>query len=398
MRLSSISIMRWVILIAAILVWVNVYAFITRAQTVAAPLLIENLEPSLAIAEPITTVQATVSGGLRDIANLSDQNLQFAIDASSISAVGSYTLEIYPKSIPSHIKVASFAPHTISVTIEPIASKLVDVIAVSRGIPSDKHSVRAVTAAPSQVTIFGAASLLASVSEARAYIDVTRHQSSFTAPSSVVVVNGENRIIQSLRASPTSVKVTVEIVEGAAVRNLGLLPVFSGELPGGFWVQEVVFDPPVVQVRGSQKILESLISLNSTPINLVNRRTSFNDQVAVNLPDGVDLVGENLVMARIILGSTAGTRQFDIAPQYVNVTEGFGVTTITPASIQVVISGDPQTINQLKRSDIKLNLDLTGSLSGSNQITITPAMFSLPPNFQVVSYTPAQVEVVLTRS
>jgi len=397
MRLSSPTLMRWVILISAILVWVNIYAFINRTEIISTPLLIEDLSSHLSIAESVTTVAVTVSGGLRDVSKISASNLQFKLDTSSVTGVGTYTLNVQPKLAPDHIKILSFEPRQLTLTVELTATKSVNVVALSKGNPNDKYSIKSLNAIPAQVIVFGAPTLLDKISEARAYVDVNGQKTSFTVPTPVAVFDGKNQAITSLRIEPTNIKVNVEIVEGASVRNLGLKPSFTGELPGGFWIQEVKFEPTIVQVKGPQKTLDALVSLSSTPISLNNRRASFNEQVAVNLPDGIEMVGENVVLAHVVLGSSEGTRQFDIMPQYINVTEGFGVTTINPASVQVVVSGDPKTINQLKRTDIKLNLDLSGTLSGSNTVTITPAMFSLPPNFQVVSFTPDKVEVVLTR-
>ncbi|MFA5009728.1 MAG: CdaR family protein [Patescibacteria group bacterium] len=397
MRLNSPNIMRWVILIAAVLVWINIYSFLDRTTTISAPLLIENLRSDFAIAEPITVVNATVSGGIRDFASLTDQTFQFTIDASSIAAIGQYTLEIKPKLVPKSVKVVAIEPQQLTATIELVASKIVPVSALSRGMTNDKYSVYSLTAVPSQVQVFGAPSLLAQISEARTYADVSRRKNSFTAPASVAVEDANNHVIHSLRVEPSNVKITVEIIAGAGIRNLGLKPSFIGELPGGFWVKEVKFDPSVVQVRGPQQILEALSSLSSTAINLSDHRSDFNEQVAVDLPSGIEIVGDNLIMAQILVGSSEGTRQLEIVPQYVNVTEGFSITATNPASIQVVVSGDPKAVNQLTRQDIKLNLDLKGTLSGANQIVLTPAMFSAPPNIQIVSFTPDKVEIVLTR-
>lgn len=397
MRLSSIIVMRWVIVFAAILLWVNIYGFLAQPKSLPAPLVVENLNPSFSIAEPITTVTARISGGLRDLSNVNDSNLKFAIDASQITGSGSYTLAITPRPLPPRIKLLGYSPQEIKINVEPTATKIVPVVALTTGSPQNGYSVKTVSPIPAQVEVVGAKSLLDTISEARSYVNVAHHASSFILPATVVVEGDSRYPITSVATRPAIVKVNVEISAGGVVRNLGLKPSFIGELPGGFWVQEVKFEPSVIQVRGQQTILDGLTSLTSTPINLANHRSSFNDQVAVNLPSGVEMVGENLVMAHIVVGSSEGTRQFDITPEYVNVTEGFSVTASTPSTIQVVVSGDPKLINQLKRSDIKLNLDLAGTLSGPNTITITPAMFSLPSNFQVVSFTPDQVEVVLTR-
>ncbi len=391
------SIMRWIVLLTAILVWVNIYAFVDRTKTLDAPVVIENLSQNLAIAEPITTVETTVNGKLRDISKLSDETLQFSIDATKITGIGQFLVTIKPKLVPKNIKVISFTPKELTINIETVSSKTIDVIALSKGSSPDNYSVRSLTSTPSQVLVFGAVSLLDKISQAHVYVDIANRRSSFVVPGEPIVQDAHGKVIQSVHLSPDVIKVNVEIVTGSSIRNLGIRPNFIGELPGGFWVQEVVFNPPIAQVRGPQSKLSTINFLVSTPINLNDRRTNFSEQVAVDLPDGIEMVGDSIVMAEIIIGSGEGTRQLDIVPQYANVTEGFGVTTITPTSVQLVISGDPRVVNQIKRSDIQLKLDLRGSLSGTNKITITPAMFVVPANIQVVSFTPDTVEVVISR-
>jgi hypothetical protein len=63
----------------------------------------------------------------------------------------------------------------------------------------------------------------------------------------------------------------------------------------------------------------------------------------------------------------------------------------------VVVSGAPEAINRLQRDDVVLELDLRGTLSGANLLTVTAAMFKTSAGISVASFTPATVEVVLSR-
>jgi YbbR domain-containing protein len=152
-----------------------------------------------------------------------------------------------------------------------------------------------------------------------------------------------------------------------------------------------------VTVKGNQRILDTLESIPTTPINLDGKRKTFNEQVAVDLPDGITLVGENVVLAEVLVALTTGTRQISVVPQYVNVAEGMSVTTVLPESVAVTVTGDPRVINKIGKRDIKLNLDLSGLLSGSNPVTITESQFTLPAGTSLASFSPASLEVVLVR-
>lgn len=396
-KLLTIPVMRGVVLVTALLLWVNLSALMSKSVEVSSPLELTGLKPGLAVAEIITEVDAQVSGSLYALGAISSESISFAADLSNISEPGRYSREVVPNVLPGGVKLVSFEPKVIVFDIGEEISKTVPAVIKTTGQVADDYSVENVTIAPNQVTIYGAKKILDSISSAKAYIEIDGRKATFIAPATFVVETSIGQQIQTVRVMPITGQVTVEIKKGAAFRNLGLRPSFSNKLPGGFWVQEVSFEPSVVTVRGSHQQLQDLFFLTTTSINLSGKTDSFYDQVAVDLPHGVEIVGENLIHAHIIVSSSQDTKQLAIVPHYINVTEGFGVTTIDPASIQVVLSGDPEVIKQAGRRDVALNLDLQGALSGTNTISIVETMFETSEGINVVSFSPGSVEVVLSR-
>lgn len=396
-KLLTMPVMRAVVLAVALLVWINISLVSSRTTTVLAPLEIRGLGSGLAVAGVITKIEARVSGSLRDVGQLTGDSIIFRLDLTDIDQPGRHSREVLPHNLPNGIKLISFHPQTLVMDIDEEVSKRVPVTIKTTGLVADDYSIEDVSVTPDHATLYGAKQVLDTISEARTYVDVNGRSSSMTAPVQYIVETATGGRIQTVRIFPIQGKAAVTIKRGAAFRSLGVRPAFTGELPGGFWVREVTFDPAVITVRGHQKQLQDLVFLITTPISLTDKTNSFYDQVAIDLPHGIEVVGENLIHTHVLVDSAQGTRQMSVVPKYVNVTEGFSVTTIKPSSVQVVLSGDPDVIRQIGRGDVVLNLDLQGALSGTNSIEINPAMFVTKEGLVVVSFAPKSVEVVLSR-
>ncbi len=389
--------MRVVLVITAVLVWVNVSALLNQTKTWSAPIMMTGLSEGLAVANAITVARAEVTGRPAAIAKLSADSFVFGLDLSGITTPGRYSRPVNLRQAPAGVQVSRYHPTEMVVDIEVETSKLVPVVLTTTGWVADGYSVKSTQLTPDHITVYGAPSMLERVTHAAAEVALNHRRESFTTPVSFTVVDGTRLVVGSVRPAPAEGKATITVGTGAAFRNLGLKSAFTGELPGGFWVQEVKFEPAVVLVSGTQQILDQLAYLTATPINLTSRTKSFTDQVAVELPAGVSLVGDNLILASVTIGSAQGTRQFNLVPQYANITEGFSVTAASPGSVAVVITGEASALNALKRTDIILRLDLQGALSGANMITLTRGMFTVPTGVEIVSFAPERVEVVLSR-
>lgn len=394
---ASVPTIRILVIAAALLVWANVTAFTVHTKTISLPLQVINLEAGLAVAEALPVIKVNISGSVVSLAKVSESNLMFAVDLNSIAANQTQQIPVTLQKAPKNISVLSYEPHDLTLSAEQAVTKQLPVTIAPEGNLADGYTISSATTNPGEVTLTGSPTLLDDITEVVAAVDVARRRSTFTIPAIPLVSLGENLSSTNIRMSPNLVEATINIEKGSPVRNLGVKPTFTGNLPAGFFLKEVRFDPPVVSVTGNQRLISGLSHLVSTPINLTDRNRTFSEQASIDLSTGVKVVGENLVTAEVIIERSEASREFSVSPEFINVTEGFGVTSITPRSIQLVVVGEQDVLANLKRTDIKLSVDLQRSLSGSNTITITPGMFSLPSGVGVGSFTPETIEVILSR-
>jgi len=163
-------------------------------------------------------------------------------------------------------------------------------------------------------------------------------------------------------------------------------------------VAEVNFTPPAVTLRSSIKRLDAISSVKTTAINLVGKTNDFSDQIGLEIPDGVTLVGENLINVTVKIGSSPFNRKLVIIPHGINVTPGLKVVSMSPTTIDVTLSGPAEELNKADRDTVVLDLDLRSATSGDNTMTIDKSMFRVPDKVSVISFEPTSLQVSLTKT
>jgi YbbR domain-containing protein len=367
--------MRILVLVAAVLLWLNVYGLQNRQMVLVAPVEITGLSPFHGVIEPITGIEVKLSGNARSLAGVNQNTLNFVIDLSNAEGVGEHNAEVKLNQSPPGVDIISFSPTHLTLTVNDRAEKVVPVNVSLKGSVADGYHVAGSTLANKYVTISGAGDLLEFISEAFVQID----------------------LIYNIDVIPQTLAVEVNVAVGVATRTLGLTPHFVGELPGGYWVKEVIFDPAVVTIGGDDGTLKALTLIETTPIKLSNKRESFYESVGVSLPSNINVVGEGIISAHIIVERSLATKQLNIVPQFENVGDGFSVTSIEPATVRVVLSGEASALEKLTRTDVVLKINLEGVLSGVSSLALKSDMFTTGPSVSVVSFDPDNIEVILSR-
>lgn len=393
----SIPVMRGIIALAAILIWANVNSYAFQNRTVNSQLQINGLGSDQTIANPITPVKVSVSGKSRNLNKITSDNLVFGIDLRGASSGSVLTAPVELIKSPPNVNIFDWEPKSLTVLVEDGVIKNLPIYIETTGNLADGYFVSSTVADPSSAEVWGSPTLLANISDLSLSVDVSGKRKSFKVPAVPQATLGTGVTPTNISIKPESVAVSINIEKGSSTRILGVRPTLAGELPSGYHIKEIIFDPPVMSIQGNHRSLNALSDIFSSPIQLADQRKTFTQKVSVDLPRGLKTVGENLIDAKVIIELNQSSREFTISPEFINITEGFGVSTSDPKSIRVVVVGDESTLQDISRKDIQLNVDLQGVLSGSNSIDITSGMFNLPSGLSVGSFTPDKIEVILSR-
>ena len=154
--------------------------------------------------------------------------------------------------------------------------------------------------------------------------------------------------------------------------------------------------PSRVELRGEPDTLDEIrlegVVLTEV-IDISDSRQQMTTAAPLDLPTGVMPVGpHDTVTVTLGVSPFPGTRSVDLAVATVGVSAGLKVAAVSPAAVQVLLSGPLPALNELDPSALRATLDVTGLGPGAHRVR---PRISLPTGIRARSTTPADVDVRL---
>jgi len=252
------------------------------------------------------------------------------------------------------------------------------------------------TLSENMATISGPASLVNKVAKVKAENDITGIKENIVRSLPLVAVDENGVVVSGISINPEKITVTQRIVQRGGYRNLVVKVVTFGQIANGYRLTSIFVFPPTVTVYSSDPALVDAMPeyIETMPLDLTGMKDDFESQVALRLPAGVELVGDQQVNVQV------GIAAIESSLALTNVTvEATGLATnleakFTPNTADIIIAGPLRTLETLKVSDLRVLVDLSGKLPGKYTLTdgfmlnISDLRLEniLPTSFDVVIY------------
>jgi len=383
----------------ALLVWLAVFSLSYHTFVLEIPLELTNLKSDLAVADNPTSINATVRA--KNIAYYhlrTSSAAQAKADLGFVQQVGNYNVKPQLTFDLHDVWLVNYTPDILSVRVVPSVSTTALIEADIQGFLANGYALGEVVLSPTKVAMIGPFDLISASPQVRLIIDVSGRKKSFVTQGIPEVYDSAGHKITNVRFNPTQINVSVMVEKGDIFKTVGLSPSFTGSLPAGYWISEIIFDPPAVTLKSGINKLEAISNIKTTSINLAGKTTDFSDQVGLEIPNDVILVGTNLINVTIKINVSSFNRKLILVPRNTNITPGLKVLSMNPTTVSVVLSGPSEIINTVSNSNVVLNLDLRKATSGDNNITLDQSMFQLPEKISLLSFDPPTLQVNLTKT
>jgi YbbR domain-containing protein len=370
-------------------------------QSYPTPISIEFVgqDPSLIMTGTVTRqVQVTLRAP-RSIWN------QFTSGKASIRAVadltglgsGTHAVEVQVQIATRLVRIISVTPQTLKLSLEPLVTQTLPIELTLTGEPAIGYKIGAIVLDPAEAVISGPESIVTQAKHVQAILDVTNARQSIetTRPISVITENGA--ALSGITIHPDSVKVDLPLAQQGGYRDLAVKAVTVGNPASGYWVKNVTASLPVVTVySGNLSLIESLPGYVETmPLDLSGASDNIETKLALNLPSGVTLIGDQTVSVQVEIVPIEGSRPVAFLPvEVIGLAAGLK-SQLSPTTVDVILSGPLSVLESLSSSDVHVKLDLTGLTSGTYQLT--PTVTVDKQGVTVQSILPGTVEVILTK-
>jgi YbbR domain-containing protein len=211
----------------------------------------------------------------------------------------------------------------------------------------------------------------------------------------IEILDQNNALVTGLSIHPDTAHVTLPISRQGGYRDMAVKVIVHGQVAGGYRLDSISVFPPVVTVFSADPDLTNALPgvVETQPLELQNASDNLNLRVTLNLPAGISVVGSQTVL--IQAGISPIQSSLTLSGEKVEVTGLSAVMTphVSPAAVDVILSGPLPILNTLTRQDVHVIVDVNGLGAGTYQLT--PTVQILASNVRVESLLPGTVEVIL---
>lgn len=327
---------------------------------------------------------------------INEENAVRAIlDLSGLST-GEHEIGIQIQISEQPVRIVSATPQSATVVLQPLATKTFPVELVITGEPAIGYQAGEPLRDPEEVIISGPRSQVDRVAQIRVPINLTGVRESFEQTVTIQPVDENNQIVAGLGLNPSEVIVAVPVGQQGGYRDLAVKVVVNGQVASGYRLTNITVFPPVVTVfSGDPALVNSLPGvLETQPLDLENANDELTTRLALVLPDGVSLVGEQTVLVRVNVSPIQTSLTLSNKPLEVEgLPEGW-FAQISPDNVDVILSGPLPILDTLTPQEVRVVVDVTGLEEGIHQLT--PTVEFLVSDIVVESILPGTVEVILS--
>ena len=182
-------------------------------------------------------------------------------------------------------------------------------------------------------------------------------------------------------------------LEHSATRTVPIVPALDGEAAPGFVVGRVTCEPATVQIVGPESRIRQLAEATTEPVSIAGARDSVRDIVTVGVADSaVRLMQAQSATVIVEIWSAPVERTLGGVPVRArNLGKGLRAQ-LTPPAVEVVVGGRRETIGTLRTDSVDAFVDLAGLGPGRYNLRVQTEPSQ---SFGVSTITPAVVDVTI---
>lgn len=304
------------------------------------------------------------------------------------------SLAIFVSSLASGVSILDATPTQVTVTLDVLASKQVDVV-VDHGQVPDGLELGTATLSVTSVQARGPSSFVGQVARAEARVQIDASGIDFHNQVELQPVDAAGVVVRSVELTPGVATVDIPVDQVETNKTVPVNVVLSGAPAAGYMIDQVVADPLTVTLRGTPSALATVNDVATATVSVDGIIAGKSFTAKVILPAGLQLTAGSpeSVTIRVAVTAEQTSRTFQVGVTCTGVAAG---TSCAPQSGQVAmtLSGTRPALAALDIGQITPVLDVSGLSPGSHDVT---PRVTLPDGITLVSFSPAQVTVIISQ-
>jgi len=369
----------------------------TRTYPRALEMEIIGLDPDLMI---VNDISRQVSISLRAPSTIlnqleNDSNLINAtLDLSGLGS-GIHTLTPQVSITISPAEIIRVNPATVFIKLDSIITESFPIKIRMLGNPAIGFEVQTPELSSEEVTISGPQSLVESIDQVIAEVSIVDVSESIERTVDIVAIDTEGQGVEGITINPKSIRVSIPVTQRGGFRVVVVKIVTIGQIAPGYRLTNIYSMPPTVTIYSSDPNLVEGIPgfVETTPINLNGASEDLEIKAALNLPEGINVVGNQNVTVQIGIDPIESSVSFT---NVIIIIEGLdeGLKAIvSPETVDVFLSGPLNVLDELDPTILYVLIDLTDRGPGTYQLA--PVVRLENADINVDAILPNTIEVTI---
>jgi len=296
----------------------------------------------------------------------------------------------------SPTEITRISPSSIPVDLETLETKELPITLNLTGSLPIGYQAEEATLGIEQVLISGPQSIVESISQVIATVDIDNVIEDVQRTIELVPIDSDGVEVTGVSLNPASITVNVPITQLGGYRNVWVTVVTYGQVAQGYRLKYYFAFPPTVTIFSTDPDLVNSLPgyIETTPINLNGASEDFEVNITLNLPEGISIVGDQTIIVQVVIAPIESSLNFTNVPIQVIGLEDNLLAKVSPDVVDVFLSGPLYLLEELNYSDIIVILDLTDHGPGTYQLV--PRLELLDEKIKVDAILPGMIEVVIT--
>ena len=317
------------------------------------------------------------------------------VDLSTLPA-GTHTLPVQVQVDTRPVKIIAKNPTSVTVTLEQLASESLPIRLITSGEIAIGFQGGPVALSQISTTISGPKSQVEKVKEIIAKLDINQARENINRSLLLQPMDENGNTITGLTMTPDRVTVTQSITQRGGYRTVVVKVLVTGQVANGYRLTNISAFPAVVTVFSTDPNLVNQLPgyVETFPLSLTGLKDDVDVRLDLILPSGVSVVGDQSVQVQVGIATIEGSLTLTNQPvELVNLSPGYEAD-VSPATVDVILSGPLPLLDQLTQADIRITLDLSNLTKGTFQLI--PTIELRIAEIRVESILPGSVEVQIT--
>lgn len=293
------------------------------------------------------------------------------------------------------VEIRSYAPRSASVQLQTLETRTFNIRVINQGSVAVGFQSNPAELSETSVLVSGAKSFVGMVSEVRAVVKLTDAKTDINQTITLQAVDANGSVVKDVSLSPEKITITQKVVERGGYRNVVVKVVTNGQPAPGFRLSSIPVYPPTVTVFSSDPALIDALPgfIETNPIDLSKKTDSFEEEIGLNLPDGIQVIDDPSVLVRVEI--TPIITSLSISDVLVEATGLFTSleAIILPDKVDIIVSGPLNILETLDVTTLRVLLDLSEYEAGT--YTLEPNYSLNIPDVKIESISPTTFKVTI---